>query len=457
MSVFILPDVGEGLVEADIIEWKVAPGDVVNVNDVLVEIETAKSVVELPSPFSGTVSELLAAEGDTVDVGAPIIRFTGATAEDTHSPFSQSENIADKDAHFPKQDALDPNEPSSGEKVLVGYGLSTTAQETRVSLRSRYSHQDLTEREKNPEPSNLPQVRDNGPAETRPRATPPVRAFAKRHDAPLTKIEGTGPAGRIQRVDVENYLRNREVTSEATHSTQSAHPAGPPREERQPFKGVRKAISQAMVRSYSEIPHASVSVEFDITETMDFIELLKARPEYSDMKLTPLLFVARALIRATKLNPKINTIIDGDELVQRHYINLGIAAATPRGLIVPNIKDAHLLTLRGLEESISQLVRTARDGKTTPEDQSNGTITITNAGVFGVDTGMPIINPGEPAIVGMGAIREKPWVVEGQIVPRKITNIGVTVDHRILDGDVAGKFASDIVEALSDPRMLAVE
>lgn len=439
MSVFKLPDVGEGLVEAEVISWKVGPGDVVKINDILLEIETAKSLVELPSPFAGTVAELLADEGETVNVGAPIIRFEGP-AEPGPGPSDPGKEPAEPPSG-------EPVEEESGGKVLVGYGISTASAETRVTLSWKGDRDGIAQ-------SAMKTAAPSGPEANRARATPPVRAFAKRSGINLVDVTGTGPQGRILRGDLEGHLGGPPTVDQRPLPGSASHAV---REERQPLKGVRKAIAQAMVRSYSEIPHANVSTEFDITPTMDFINELKGRREYEDRKFTPLLFVAKALLRAVARNPQINTLLDGDEIIQRHYVNLGIAAATPRGLIVPNIKDAHGMSLLELETAMTDLVRTARDGRTAPEDQTGGTITITNAGVFGIDTGSPIINPGEPAIVGFGAVREKPWVVGGEVVPRKITNIGVSVDHRILDGDVAGYFLSDIIEALTDPRLLTLE
>lgn len=439
MSVFKLPDVGEGLVEAEVISWKVGPGDVVKINDILLEIETAKSLVELPSPFAGTVAELLADEGETVNVGAPIIRFEGP-GKPGPGPLAPGKEPAEPPSG-------EPVEEESGGKVLVGYGISTASAETRVTLSWKGDRDGIAQ-------SGVKTAAPSGPETNRARATPPVRAFAKRSGINLVDVTGTGPQGRILRGDLEGHLGGPPAVDQRPLPGIASHAV---REERQPLKGVRKAIAQAMVRSYSEIPHANVSTEFDITPTMDFINELKGRREYEDRKFTPLLFVAKALLRAAARNPRINTLLDGDEIIQRHYVNLGIAVASPRGLIVPNIKDAHGMSLLELETAMTDLVRTARDGRTAPADQTGGTITITNAGVFGIDTGSPIINPGEPAIVGFGAVREKPWVVGGKVVPRKITNIGVSVDHRILDGDVAGYFLSDIVEALTDPRLLTLE
>lgn len=468
MSFFTLPDVGEGLVEADIVAWKVAPGDVVEINQILVEIETAKSLVELPSPFAGPVAELLVAEGDTVAVGTQIIRFdTADTAPE--APAGSGDQPGASSGNQPGSGAPASSEASAGgvgeAKFLVGYGVSETPK-TTVQLRGKRSNDAPAQAAAAQAVQSAPPAAAPAESPQRPRATPPVRAFAKKNSIALEDVTGTGPHGRVLRSDLDQHLRNPAAAAAGgagavTGASAAAVPdqtgTGAIREERTPLKGVRKAIAQAMVRSYSEIPHAAVTTEFDMTPTMDLLDELKSRREYDGRKLTPLLFVAKAVIRAVKRNPRINTLLDGEEVVQRHYVNLGIAAATPRGLIVPHIKDAHTMTLMQLEAAITDLVTTARAGKTAPTDQVGGTITITNAGLFGVDSGMPIINPGEPAIVGMGAIREKAWVVDGQIVPRMVSNIGVTVDHRIIDGDVAGYFLSDVVDALTDPRMLGIE
>jgi 2-oxoisovalerate dehydrogenase E2 component (dihydrolipoyl transacylase) len=226
------------------------------------------------------------------------------------------------------------------------------------------------------------------------------------------------------------------------------------REERIPVKGVRKAIASAMVRSAFTAPHVSVFVDVDATRTMEYTKRLKASPDFASVKISPLLVMAKAVIWAVRRNPTVNSTWTDAEIVVHHYVNLGIAAATPRGLIVPNVKDAQALSMRNLAGALEQLVITARDGKTTPADMAQGTITITNLGSFGMDTGTPILNPGEVAIVALGTIRQKPWVVDGEVVPRYVTTIGASFDHRIVDGDVASRFLADVAAVVEEPALL---
>lgn len=436
-QIFHLPDVGEGLTEAEIVQWRVAPGDTVEVNDVLVEIETAKSLVELPSPFSGTVGELLAPEGETVTVGAPIITIGGAAADaETPAP-AQPEAAAASD---------------DGGAVLVGYGTGAGA----TSRRKRPAERGETVR-----------------ASVGVVAKPPVRMLARDLGVTLAEVTPTGPAGEVTRDDVVRHaeqasvFRNiatpaapaeREQTIPVSASPVPAPPVGE-REEAIPVKGVRKATASGMVRSAYTAPHVSVWTDVDATRTMELVKRLKASPDFADIKVSPLLIMARAVIWAVRRTPLIGAAwIDKEdgsaEIRVRNYVNLGIAAATPRGLLVPNIKDAQDLNLRELAKALEKLTLTAREGKTTPADQQGGTITITNIGVFGMDAGTPIINPGESGIVAMGTIRQKPWVVDGEVRPRFVTTVSGSFDHRVIDGDGMSRFIADVASILEEPALL---
>ena len=441
---FHLPDVGEGLTEAEIVQWRVAPGDAVAVNDVLVEIETAKSLVELPSPFAGTVGELLAPEGETVTVGAPIITIAGAA--------SAPDAAAGRSEH---------GEPATtsveGEgAVLVGYGTGAGA----TSRRKRPAERTETVR-----------------AAVGVVAKPPVRKLARDLGVTLADVSPSGPAGEVTRDDVVRHAEQASVfrniatpdapaerertiaVAPASAPAASAPPAVAGREEAIPVKGVRKATASGMVRSAYTAPHVSVWTDVDATRTMELVKRLKASPDFADIKVSPLLIMARAVIWAVRRTPMVGAAWvdkeDGSaEIRVRNYVNLGIAAATPRGLLVPNIKDAQDLSMRELARALEKLTLTAREGRTTPADQQGGTITITNIGVFGMDAGTPIINPGESGIVAMGTIRQKPWVVDGEVRPRFVTTVSGSFDHRVIDGDGMSRFIADIASILEEPALL---
>lgn len=453
---FVLPDVGEGLTEAEIVSWRVAPGDTVSVNDVLVEIETAKSLVELPSPFAGTVGELVAAEGQTVNVGAPIITIESLTDAGAPAVVGRSEHG-------------EPSEPATPEgdgAVLVGYGTGGHVQSRR----------------KKPAPSAVERVVSSVGVI----AKPPIRKLARDLGVDLAAVTPTGAAGEVTREDVVQHasqasvFRNiatpewgdvREETipapaqrGPAQVSASASGPGSTPapdaegREETIAVKGVRKATSSAMVQSAYSAPHVSVWTDVDATRTMELVKRLKASPDFADVKVSPLLIMARAVIWAARRTPMVNAAwVDTDggaEIRVRRFVNLGIAAATPRGLLVPNIKDAQDLSMRDLARALEKLTLTAREGKTSPADQQNGTITITNIGVFGMDAGTPIINPGESGIVALGTIRQKPWVVDGEVRPRWVTTVAGSFDHRVIDGDGMSRFIADVASILEEPALL---
>jgi 2-oxoisovalerate dehydrogenase E2 component (dihydrolipoyl transacylase) len=440
---FTLPDVGEGLTEAEIVGWRVAAGDHVVVNQVLVEIETAKSLVELPSPYAGTVSEILVGEGDTVEVGTPIIRFTAdglaepAPVEPSSTPVADTTGTIEADA-----DAV-PDDPPTA--VLVGYGIKGHGTSRRRKAGGGPAPAAVT-------PVNPTAQRpSSGPAASALPviAKPPIRKLAKDLGVDLATIPGTGLAGEITRDDVIRHAQQASVFRNIETPAWGAE-----REERIPVKGVRKAIATAMVASKFTAPHVSVFTDVNATRTMEFVKRLKASAEFTGVRVSPLLVMAKAVIWAVRRNPMVNSAWTDQEIVLRHFVNLGIAAATPRGLIVPNVKDAHELSLLELAQALEQLTLTARDGKTTPAEMAEGTITITNLGSYGVDTGTPILNPGEVAIVVLGAIRQKPWVVDGEVRPAYVTTVGGSFDHRVVDGDVISRFIADVASVLEEPALL---
>ncbi|MGN6128346.1 MAG: dihydrolipoamide acetyltransferase family protein [Humibacter sp.] len=470
-SEFLLPDVGEGLTEAEIVSWKVGPGDTVHLNDVLCEIETAKSLVELPSPFEGIVDRLLVNEGDTVEVGSPII-VVGAGAsggipaggqgfdnviEVDETPLRGGAVDDGSDAGSPDGEARDDaagqfadaeasalveregDEPKPG-AVLVGYGsaghgASRRQGRTRAAQAGRHvpSGVDLL-----PAAKAVPVI-----------AKPPIRKLAKDLGVDLDQVTGTGLAGEITRDDVVRHA------SQASLFRNIETPAwADEREERIPVKGVRKAIATAMSTSAFTAPHVGLFVDVDATRTMEYVKRLKASTDFAGVKVSPLLIMAKAITWAVRRNPTVNSTWTDEEIIVRHYVNLGVAAATPRGLIVPNVKEAQSMSMLELATALEQLTITARDGKTQPADMAGGTITVTNIGVFGMDTGTPILNPGEVAIVALGTIKQKPWVVDGEVRPRFVTTLGASFDHRVVDGDVASRFLADVAAIIEEPALL---
>jgi pyruvate dehydrogenase E2 component (dihydrolipoamide acetyltransferase) len=445
---FRLPDVGEGLTEADIVTWRVKPGDKVSVNQVIVEIETAKSLVELPSPYEGVVSGLLVDEGQTVDVGTPIIEVDVA-AGDTAAAAPAAPPPGEQSAREPGIEGS-PAPKIERQAVLVGYGvkLGTTTRRPRKKGRGSGSGQA-------PEPV-IPAAAPGGNGagtQPRPAAKPPVRKLAKDLGVDLATLTGTGPDGVITREDVQAA-----AAGPAEPAALPSRPVAVGGEERIAIRGVRKHTAAAVTASAFTAPHVTEFLQIDMTETMHAVQRLRDLPEFSGLRLSPLLFVAKALMLAAARNPMINSSWDQDaqEIVIKHYVNLGIAAATDRGLLVPNIKNAHALTLPELAQALASLAATAREGRAQPAELSGGTITITNVGVFGVDAGTPILTPGETAILAFGQVRDMPWVHEGQLAVRQVTTLSLSFDHRIVDGDLGSAVLRDVGAMLTDPvRMIA--
>ncbi|ROS78174.1 pyruvate dehydrogenase E2 component (dihydrolipoamide acetyltransferase) [Curtobacterium sp. PhB130] len=520
---FPLPDVGEGLTEAEIVQWRVAIGDDITVDQVLVEIETAKSLVELPSPFAGKVTGLLVSEGDTVEVGKPIIRVE-SESHGTSTPSGGAAPVADAAPVSPDVTATAPAAPvasapvgsapvppavapkhaapaavapapapapaevpaslpaaegasvigtdeSSG-AVLVGYGSATSAPSRRKPGARRAAAAAAEASRASSREADLDLVTDDGEASTadavaeqgkrpaRPStvpaslalpviAKPPIRKLAKDLGVDLTTVVATGLAGEVTRDDVI-----RHATQATVFRNIETPEWGDVRQETIPVKGVRKAIATAMTTSAFTAPHVSLFVDVDATRTMEFVKRLKASPTFAGVKVSPLLIMAKAVIWAVRRNRSVNSSWTDREIIVHHFVNLGIAAATPRGLIVPNIKDAQDMSLFELAKALEQMTLTARDGKTSPAEMADGTITVTNIGVFGMDTGTPILNPGQVAIVAMGTIKPKPWVVDGEVRSRMVTTIGASFDHRVVDGDVASRFVHDVASVLEEPALL---
>ena len=479
LQTFRLPDPGEGLVEADIITWRVAVGDQVKINDILVEVETSKSLVELPTPYAGTVTKLLVNEGDTVEVGAPIITIDDGGDE---APPAGSDGEAGE--------APVPN--------LVGYGPRTTTAKRRPrpgaadgpveahdQVADTFStHAPVSRRADDREPLQAEQDAPTGaplpgPGATGPTpvpsggavlAKPPVRKLAKDLGVDLADLVGSGPGGVITRDDVTAASSRMLAEPVEAEKIMLAEPVearpkpvaarSAPREDvRIPIKGVRKSTADAMVRSAFTAPHVSVWLDCDVSATMELLQRLKARREFADLRVSPLLIIAKAVCLALGRTPELNSFWDepAQHIVLKSSINLGIATATPRGLLVPNIKGAESLSLVELAAALADVVTTARDGKAQPADMAGGTFSITNIGVFAVDAGTPIINPGESGILCFGQISRRPWVVgEGadeRIEPRWVTTLSVSFDHRLADGAQGSTFLADVAAILNDPGL----
>ncbi|MGZ4473867.1 MAG: dihydrolipoamide acetyltransferase family protein [Nocardioidaceae bacterium] len=472
MNEYKLPDVGEGLTEAEIVTWKVKVGDVIKVNDIVVEIETAKSLVELPSPYAGTVQALLVPEGETVAVGTPIVRIGEGAAAETPAETPAAPAPAAAPAEI---DLSNPAATGGGEnQTLVGYGprethakrrprrgAATPATDagaaTQLQVQGAFTQggaesTDVVEGQETPVPAT-PVAHTAEPAAVRTLAKPPVRKLAKDLGIDLRSVTPTGPNGTVTREDVQAFAPSSAPAPAAAPSTVAAPARAGERETREPIKGVRKMMAQAMVDSAFTAPHVTEWITVDVTKTMKYVEKLRGNRAFADVKVSPLLVVAKAVCLAMRRTPEINATWDdaAQEVVFKSYVNLGIAAATPRGLVVPNVKDADALPLADLGRSINDLARTAREGKTQPAEMAGGTFTITNVGVFGVDAGTPIINPGEAAILCFGAVRKQPWVHKGRIKARDITTLALSFDHRLIDGEKGSRFLADVAAVLEDP------
>lgn len=474
MKTCMLPDPGEGLVEAEIVQWLVAPGDVIEVNTPLVEIETAKSLVELPSPFAGTVVALLADEGDMVDVGGPICTIDDGV--DDTAVLSGTVVAEEKsEAAAAEAEPAASAEGASG-SVLVGYGTTASA----VSRRPRASRTVMVADEQPAEEVNESYSTDQpvsrpadevtapgalhseavppplpGPGEPTPaapepgkqRAKPQVRRLARDLGIDLASVVGTGPDASVTAVDVARAASGHLPGGTAPGSVR-----------RVPLRGVRREMVNSMINSV-KAPQASLWSDVDVTETVRLIDSLKLRKEFEGLRISPILILARAVCLAMGRSPEVNGSFDGDakEIVVPADVNLGIAAATARGLIVPNIKAANRLSLVALASALNELVKAARESRITPADLRGGTFTITNVGVFGIEGGTPILVPGEAAVLALGAIQRKPWVVgkgaDERIEIRSVAKLTLTIDHRVLDGEMGARFLNDVATVLREPGL----
>jgi 2-oxoisovalerate dehydrogenase E2 component (dihydrolipoyl transacylase) len=507
-QVFALPDVGEGLTEAEILSWHVAVGDTVAVNQIIVEIETAKAAVELPSPYAGTVTELLAEPGATVQVGTPIIRIGDGSSADAagsgasapgSGPAAEAEpagakigeagadgRIATLVGYGPRPGTV-TRRPRKGATPAAGSGPAGSGSAGSGSAGSGSAGSAPAV----PEPvaagagsngsagaaGTVPAAGSASSVGPVPLAKPPVRKLARDLGVDLRSLTGSGPGGVITRDDVRRGAEEPAASGAQAAGAAGAGAAGAVGgaavggavvggaaigavaseggARRVPIRGVRKATAAAMVSSAFTAPHVTEFLTVDVTGMMALRDRLRAGREFRDVKLTPLAFAARAVCLAARRTPEVNSHWDEDaqEIVYYDRVQLGIAAATPRGLVVPKIRDADVLSLRELAGAIGELTETARAGRTAPADMLGGTFTITNVGVFGVDTGTPILNPGEAGILALGAVKQAPWVVDGQLAVRTICQLALSFDHRLVDGQQGSIFLADVGALLADPGL----
>lgn len=435
-----MPDVGEGLTEAEVVTWNVNPGDTVTVNQIICEIETAKAAVELPCPYAGTVVDLLVKTGETVAVGSPIIAIETAEAAPAPAPAA---------APVDEEKGAKIGEAGKDGRIatLVGYGPrpGSVARRPRRGGPPASAVTATSVHDQQPGTGNSTVHGSASPVGDRVAlAKPPVRKLARDLGVDLRALTPTGSGGVITREDVYAHAPAPVVAPAAMDGVR-----------REPIRGVRKATAAAMVSSAFTAPHVTEFLAIDITATMDLRERLRTSRAYTDVKLTPLAFVAKAVCLAAKRTPEVNAHWDGaaGEIVYYDRMQLGIAAATPRGLIVPKVRDADTLNLHGLAAALGELAATARSGRTPPADLMGGTFTITNVGVFGVDTGTPILNPGEAAILALGAIKPTPWVVDGELAVRTVCQLALSFDHRLVDGEQGSRFLADVGALLTDPGL----
>jgi len=500
--VFLLPDLGEGLTEAELVAWHVAVGDEIAVDQPIAEVETAKSAVEVPSPYAGIVAELHGQPGETLDVGKPLISVTplpelvsagGSAADDAAPAPSPDDDAASSTSSGSGRPDATPGAASSASaeaetyreeekagsgNVLIGYGTPgghgvarrTRARKTAVALAEPEAPSSPTE-------DDLSLLRTRVPGKLGAVISPLVRRMAREHGVDLGELSGSGDSGLIMRRDVEAALRTAAPTAEPQAEPVQAAPERPVESTkissgsttdsrtglsisaRTPVRGVRKAVATNMVRSRSEIPEATVWVDVDATALMELREGLKASGEEVPGLLAFIArFVTAGLKKYPELNTRIETADDGSqEIVSFGGINLGFAAQTDRGLVVPSVRGAEKLSARELDAEIRRLTQVAREGKATPTELGSGTFTLNNYGVFGVDGSAAIINHPEVAILGVGRIIDKPWVVNGKLAVRKVTELTLTFDHRVCDGGTAGGFLRFVADAIENPTSLLAD
>jgi 2-oxoisovalerate dehydrogenase E2 component (dihydrolipoyl transacylase) len=441
MPDFLLPDLGEGLTEAEIVSWLVDVGDQVALDQPVVEVETAKAVVEVPVPYAGIVTAVHGRPGQSLAVGSPLITIGDAAAD---------AGTARVDAAFDGRgldevgivvgSATEGAEEGSG-NVLIGYGTSAAAPRRRFRSRTHSPGATMTHPE-----LVAPPIASTGQVGV---ISPVVRTLARHAGVSVAAITGTGAGGTVRRQDVEREIGRRNLADTPGALRDFAvNVHSDPGERRIPMTGIRRLVADKMSRSRREIPEATVWVDVDATE------MLAARAVINDRdpqrKVSILALFARFAILGLRRYPELNGRIDGQEIVLPSFVHLGVAAQTDRGLVVPVIRHAEKMSSRDLSEAIASKAVAAKDKKLAPRHLSGSTFTVNNYGVFGVDGSAAIINHPEVAILGMGRIIDRPWVVDGAVVARKVTQLSLVFDHRVCDGGIAGgylRFVADCVEA----------
>ncbi|WP_040794749.1 dihydrolipoamide acetyltransferase family protein [Nocardia higoensis] len=493
---FRLPDLGEGLADAELVSWSVEVGDHVDLNQVIAEVETAKAVVALPCPYAGTVAELVAEPGETIPVGATLIRVrdeganehlpeahgdsddrsvagaTRATAEGLPGAGGaaarsavDADHAAVSDTDSAAEGTANGDGPADGRNsVLVGYGPQDGFRSRRRGPTGRVASEERAPGGRVPVVEDgtqgggqAPAAEQVAPAGGRVRAVPAARRLAKELGVDLGRIAGSGPDGAVTAADVRAAAAVPTAAAGRAATVAQAGEQEPGSGEiRTPVTGVRKRTAAAMVTSATTIPQASTSLTVDCTATVEAVEHLRATPSFTGLSLTPLTFLARAVLVALAEYPAVNAHFDeqAQQIVTKKYVNLGIAAATERGLLVPNVKQAQTMSVRTLCEALGRCVEAARSGTATPADLTGGTFTLSNVGVFGVDAGTPLVNPGEAAILCLGTIARRPWVVEGELAIRRLTTLTMSFDHRLVDGELAARFLATVGALLTDPLTL---
>jgi 2-oxoisovalerate dehydrogenase E2 component (dihydrolipoyl transacylase) len=528
---FTLPDLGEGLTEAEIVRWLVAVGDRVHVDQPVVEVETAKAAVEVPTPYAGVVTAQPVSEGEVVAVGAVLIVIGDATDASDVRDVADAGGLTDISALADAGGLTDPSgladaggltdiggldglgpeaaryveeERAGSGNVLVGYGVSTAKRRHRIPRRPGRTVPDASPRPSAPNPSpaagsdlaarGTPREGVAAPApgerrrEGRPLVVSPVvRRLARENGVDLTALPGSGPGGLITRADVTAAMAGNTVETAAAAlepgGTRDQAPDAAPNQvagtgvaegraagaglaqgaasragggyprpvrERIPLRGVRKAAAEVFTRSRREIPDATTWVDVDATELMRLRREL-AKP------VGVLALVARFVLAGLARHPVLNSRVEASgEVVVFDGVNLGVAAQTEGGLLVPVLREAHLLSAAELHDALGHLTATARDGGLTPSDLTGGTFTLNNYGVFGVDGSTPIVNHPETAMLGLGRILDRPWVMDGAVTPRKIAQLSFAFDHRVCDGGTAASFLRFVADCVEDPRQALV-